>query len=101
GKVMASPLHPSMDIGLYHTEFILADVFKGTIPAALALIPGLLNASLAVAQAEGAQAPAKSGQEAGSPHPVQLDAQHRPITAGGFVKDGPIVFEDASEKTRP
>jgi len=33
-----------------------------------------------------------------SPHAVQLDAQHRPITAGGFVKSGPVVFEDISEK---
>ena len=48
--------------------------------------------------AEGAQAPASSGQETGSPHPVQLDAQHRPITAGGFVKSGPVIFEDDSEK---
>jgi enediyne biosynthesis protein E4 len=32
-----------------------------------------------------------------SPHPVQLDAEHRPITAGGFVKSGPIVFKDISE----
>ncbi len=47
---------------------------------------------------EGAQPAAKSGQETGSPHPLLLDAQHRPITEGGFVKDGPIVFEDASEK---
>jgi hypothetical protein len=38
------------------------------------------------------------GQETGSPQPVLLDAQHRPITAGGFVKSGPIVFEDISEK---
>jgi hypothetical protein len=39
-----------------------------------------------------------SGQETGGPHPMQLDAQHRPITEGGFVKSGPIVFEDISEK---
>jgi hypothetical protein len=44
-----------------------------------------------------AQEPSRGG-EVSSPHPVQLDAQHRPITAGGFVKDGPVVFEDASEK---
>ena len=48
--------------------------------------------------AEGAQQPAKAGQETGSPHPVQLDAQHRPITAGGFVKSGPMVFDDDSAK---
>src|ERR1035438_6103960 len=38
------------------------------------------------------------GQEAGVSHVPQLDAQHRPITAGGFVKSGPVIFEDASEK---
>jgi len=48
--------------------------------------------------AEGAQAPANGGQATGSPHPVQLDAQHRPITAGGFVTSGPVVFEDVSAK---
>ena len=39
-----------------------------------------------------------NGQETGAPHPPLLDAQHRPITAGGFVKTGPVVFEDVSEK---
>jgi len=38
------------------------------------------------------------GQVTGSPQPALLYAQHRPITAGGFVKSGPIVFEDISEK---
>src|SRR5579863_1265242 len=47
---------------------------------------------------EGAQPAASGGQETGSPHPPMLDAQHRPITAGGFVKSGPIVFIDDSEK---
>ena len=39
-----------------------------------------------------------SAHQVDSPHPVQLDAQHRVITEGGFVKSGPIVFEDISEK---
>jgi enediyne biosynthesis protein E4 len=47
---------------------------------------------------EGAQPAAHGGQETGSPHPLQLDAQHRPITEGGFVKSGPVIFEDDSEK---
>jgi enediyne biosynthesis protein E4 len=34
-----------------------------------------------------------------SNHAVQLDAEHRVITAGGFVKSGPIVFQDISEKS--
>ena len=48
--------------------------------------------------AAGAQDAAKSGPTTTSPHAVQLDAQHRPITAGGFAKSGPVIFEDASEK---
>ncbi|WP_348262952.1 CRTAC1 family protein [Telmatobacter sp. DSM 110680] len=34
-----------------------------------------------------------------SPHKVQLDDKNRVITAGGFVKTGPVVFEDISEKS--
>jgi enediyne biosynthesis protein E4 len=34
----------------------------------------------------------------GPPQPAQFDEQHRPITAGGFVATGPVVFEDDSEK---
>ena len=45
-----------------------------------------------------ADAQAAGKQEATSPHAVQLDDKHRVITAGGFVKSGPVVFEDASEK---
>ena len=77
--------------------------------ASFAGIPGFLAAQVAgpgslppeqhtTKYSEGAQAPANSGQATESPHPVQLDAQHRPITAGGFVTSGPIVFEDDSAK---
>jgi enediyne biosynthesis protein E4 len=31
-------------------------------------------------------------------HAPQLDEQKRPITAGGFVKSGPVIFIDDSEK---
>ena len=30
------------------------------------------------------------------PHEAIFDTQHRPITAGGFVKTGPIVFQDVA-----
>ena len=41
----------------------------------------------------------QSGSAAGgSSHPVQLDSHQRPITAGGFVATGPVIFEDISEK---
>ena len=26
-----------------------------------------------------------------------LDSENRPITAGGFVKDGPVIFQDISD----
>jgi hypothetical protein len=32
------------------------------------------------------------------PQAAVFDAQHRPITAGGFVKTGPIVFEDVAKQ---
>lgn len=34
----------------------------------------------------------------GGAHAAVLDNEKRPITAGGFVDSGPIVFQDASEK---
>src|ERR1700733_112358 len=34
----------------------------------------------------------------GSAHPAVLDSENRPITAGGFVDSGPIVFQDVAEK---
>jgi len=40
-----------------------------------------------------AMQPAPMGTgNADSAHSARLDAQQRPITAGGFVKTGPIVF---------
>ena len=48
-----------------------------------------------------AQAPAPHSQgvvSTGVAHPAVLDAEHRPITAGGFVAQGPIVFQDVAAK---
>ena len=42
--------------------------------------------------------PSSGGVNTGSPQPAQFDEQHRPITAGGFQKSGPVIFEDVSEK---
>jgi len=53
------------------------------------------------AQMQGSSQPGVAtggGEATGSPHAPQLDAQHRPITAGGFVANGPIVLEDISGK---
>ncbi len=37
------------------------------------------------------------GHTTGPPHPAIHDSEHRPITAGGFVDSGPIVFEDVTK----
>jgi hypothetical protein len=47
---------------------------------------------------EGAQAPAKGGSGTGGVYPPVLDAEKRPITVGGTVKTGPILFQDVAEK---
>jgi hypothetical protein len=47
---------------------------------------------------EGGQPPASGGVNTGGAHAPVLDQEHRPITAGGFVKTGPIVFQDIAEK---
>jgi len=81
--------------------------FLGLLAAAIpalvcgqATVPGSLPPSQQATQpTEGAQPAAKGGEQSGSSaHPALVDAQHRPITEGGFVKSGPIVFEDVSEK---
>jgi enediyne biosynthesis protein E4 len=49
-------------------------------------------------QQEGAQAPAMGGSSTGGAHAAMLDAEKRPITAGGFVKTGPVIFQDIAAK---
>lgn len=46
---------------------------------------------------EGSQSASPGGVSTGGAHPVVLDAQHRPITAGGFVKTGPVVYMDVAK----
>jgi hypothetical protein len=40
---------------------------------------------------------AMGGSNTGGAHAAVLDADHRPITAGGFVKTGPVLFEDIAQ----
>ena len=47
---------------------------------------------------EGAQPAAKGGSSAAGIFAPVLDAEHRPITAGGTVKSGPIVFQEVAQK---
>ncbi|MGA8531155.1 MAG: VCBS repeat-containing protein, partial [Acidobacteriaceae bacterium] len=38
------------------------------------------------------------GESNGGAHAAIHDAQNRPITAGGFVKSGPVVFADVTHR---
>jgi hypothetical protein len=38
------------------------------------------------------------GMATAGPQKAEFDSLHRPITAGGFVKNGPIVFQDVAAK---
>ena len=62
----------------------------------------VLYAACAAAQEKTEPAPAApqaSGVvSTGAAHAAVLDSEKRPITAGGFVDSGPIVFQDYSEK---
>ena len=73
---------------------------------------GCVLGALIWAHAAGAQTPADSkapvasGQasgmgtvSAGPPSVAVFDAEHRPITAGGFVKSGPVIFEDIAKSS--
>ena len=75
----------------------------------LYLVPALALSLAATAQQPTAAPPSdkdgahasggmNSGIASGPAQPAQYDAQKRPITAGGFVKSGPVLFIDESEK---
>ena len=51
----------------------------------------------AVGQQGAAQQPMGGGMANAGPQEAQFDSQHRPITAGGFVKTGPIVFQNVAK----
>src|SRR5260370_34884090 len=57
-----------------------------------------------IARAQGpdpnsAQVPQTQGAvSTGGAHAAVLDSEKRPITAGGFVDSGPIIFQDIPEK---
>jgi len=77
---------------------------RGLVPSILAL--GLLVLGTAVTKTVLAQPPAPvpqnqpagMGVNTGEAHAAVLDSEHRPITAGGFVKSGPILFQDIAKK---
>ena len=79
-------------------------VCSGHLPFGVVLVAVLLiaAASYLSAQAAPPAGPASMGTapQAGmansGPHKAEFDNQHRPITAGGFVTSGPIIFQDVA-----
>ena len=51
-----------------------------------------------VAQQEPQSGSASMGVSTSGAHTAILDKEHRPITAGGFVDQGPVIFQDVAEK---
>jgi enediyne biosynthesis protein E4 len=64
--------------------------------AAVALFAAIASVT---SRAQQAQQPMGGGSSTAGAHAAVHDAQNRPITAGGFVKSGPIVFEDISKQS--
>jgi enediyne biosynthesis protein E4 len=64
----------------------------------LFLVSTSVSAPLAAQQAQqGGTPPAQSGMANAGPQKAEFDSQHRPITAGSFVKNGPIIFQDVAK----
>jgi hypothetical protein len=51
------------------------------------------------ASSQEAQTAGMGGASTGTPQAAVLDSEHRPITAGGFVKTGLVIFEDITKSS--
>ena len=69
--------------------FLAVAVVLGSFAAMVAQEPGANNSS---------QQKARPGMLTGAPHAAVKDSLHRPITAGGFVDDAPVVFIDVTKE---
>src|SRR6267154_2098609 len=52
----------------------------------------------AAPQGKGPEQQQMGSVNTGGAHAAVLDSEHRPITAGGFVKNGPVIFQDVAPK---
>ena len=75
-------------------KFLLAFVCIG----ACAVLPFCLNAQEQEPAQSSLGSHTQGAVSTGAAHPAVLDAEHRPITAGGFVDSGAVVFQDIAEK---
>ena len=72
------------------------------LPLVLCFVLLSVNFRVKAQEADSAQAgktPSTQGAvSTGGAHPAVLDSEHRPITAGGFVEHGPVVFQNIADK---
>jgi hypothetical protein len=80
--------------------------FSARLLVAALLFAAALPHSTVAQQTQPAPKPPQQGQQGGMSGiagglnaPAQYDAQKRPVTAGGFVEKGPIVFQDISKQS--
>ncbi|HVJ07270.1 MAG TPA: CRTAC1 family protein [Acidisarcina sp.] len=72
-------------------------IFTDAILSILLAVLASLATTLA-AQTPPGGPPPQGGMAAGPAQQAVYDSQHRPITAGGFVKTGPVVFMDIAKR---
>jgi len=79
---------------------VITGVLIAAIPLVLAAQSSDSGASPKNQQSQATTVAPQSGGgvDTGPPHPAQFDEQRRPITAGGFVASGPVIFQDISEQ---
>jgi enediyne biosynthesis protein E4 len=86
-------------------RFSLRVFCAGGLAGAMAMMPsgaaGQMHEQTIQTSAQSADPPraAQGGSATAGTFAPVLDSEKRPITEGGFVKAGPIVFEDISAKS--
>jgi enediyne biosynthesis protein E4 len=83
---------------LIHTQLAGSGVLLFCFGLAISLLFASSKYCPAQSTSPGTQASAMGGANTGAPHAAVLDAEHRPITAGGFTKTGPILFQDIARQ---
>src|SRR6266496_1873150 len=88
-------------LGLGSKGFLRAGLVTLLVVAGLAQLAPSLIAQQAPAPAEPPSTPESGYMRVllRPTHPPVFDAQHRPITAGGFVEGAPVVFEDITHQS--
>jgi enediyne biosynthesis protein E4 len=82
----------SMSGAMWRGALLLASLLAGTILLAQKPAGGKPESPFPQ------EAAPQSGIATGGVHKAEFDSEHRPITAGGFVKTGPVIFVNSAEQ---